>query len=230
MTLTTQSGSESQDRRVLSANDSHPFEESATMPSSRINRALQQALSAPDSAQNLARFIATFQRQHPFLLNVENGDLESQLNALLTDYVRLLPVLLVELDQACENNHCATASRQLLAILDQFFAAIEPARFDYGLVGVLDKVYFGHRLVEELHDRLQLTGGRPMLSWDTNLANLLMHTLIGDGYANRLDLTAQEIIADLAVQHRGGEADPSRSVEADWPCLVKEHGLSLLLS
>ena len=230
MTLTTQPGPKRQDRRVLSANDSHPFEESATMPSSRINRALQQALSAPASAQNLARFIATFQRKHPFLLNVEKGELDAQLNALLTDYVQLLPVLLVELDQACEHNHCAPASRQLLAILDQFFAAIEPARFDYGLVGVLDKVYFGHRLVEELHDRLKLSSGRPLLSWDTNLANLLMHTLIGDGYANRLDLTAQEIIADLPVEHDHSDTAQPQPAAADWPCLVKEHGMSLLLS
>lgn len=228
MPITTQSGSELRDHRVLSAIDSYPFEESATMPSSRINRALQQALNAPEGAQNMARFIATFQRKHPYLLNVKHGNLGDHLAAFLADYGRLLPVLLVELDQGCHRLGLASASQQLLIILDQFFAAIEPSRFDYGLVGVLDKVYFGHRLVEELHDQLFLRLGQPLLSWDTTMANLLIHTLIGDSYATRLDLTAQEIISHLP----SSDVEPQLSNEShgDWPCLISEHGLTLSFS
>lgn len=198
------------------------------MPSSRINRALQQALNAPEGAQNLARFIATFQRNHPQLLQVERGDIDQQLSELLTDYVRLLPILLVEVDRACQSLDLGSVSQQLLVILDQFFAAIEPSRFDYGLVGVLDKLYFGHRLVEELHDQLLMRLGRPMISWDTTLANLLVHTLIGDNYATRLDMTAQEIVGYLPATNN--EPTPATSGHIHWPCLVHEHGLSLLLS
>ncbi|WP_157954419.1 hypothetical protein [Saccharospirillum mangrovi] len=198
------------------------------MPSSRISRALQQAMNAPDGAQNLSRFIATFQRKHPQLLSVDDGRLEQRLSAFLTDYARLLPVLLVELDQACHTLRCGAASQQLLAILDQFIAAIEPARFDYGLVGVLDKLYFGHRLVEELHDQLLMHQGQPMLSWDTTLANLLIHALIGDSYATRLDLTAQEIVDHLPKID--AEAPISVSGASHWPCLIREHGLKLSLS
>jgi len=198
------------------------------MPSSRINRALQQALNAPDGAQNMARFIATFQRKHPQLLKVEQGDIDHRLSEFLTDYVRLLPVLLVEVDQACQSLSIASASQQLLIILDQFFAAIEPSRFDYGLVGVLDKVYFGHRLVEELHDQLLMQCGQPMISWNTMLANLLVHTLIGDSYATRLDMTAQEIVGYLPSTDKAPASQATGHIH--WPCLVNEHGLSLLLS
>lgn len=198
------------------------------MPSSRINRALQQALNAPEGAQNLTRFIATFQRNHPQLLKVEHGDIEHQLSGFLTDYVRILPILLVEVDHACQASNDAHISQQLLIILDQFFAAIEPSRFDYGMVGVLDKVYFGHRLVEELHDQLLMRSGQPTISWDTTLANLLVHTLIGDSYATRLDMTAQEIVGVLPTPDI--ETAPVASGHIDWPCLVQEHGLSLLLS
>ncbi|MFG1495769.1 hypothetical protein ABMA57_03970 [Saccharospirillum sp. HFRX-1] len=198
------------------------------MPSSRINRALQQALNAPDGAQNMARFIATFQRKHPQLLTAEQGDIEHRLSEFLTDYVRLLPVLLVEVDQACQSLDIASVSQQLLIILDQFFAAIEPSRFDYGLVGVLDKVYFGHRLVEELHDQLLMRHGQPLISWDTTLANLLVHTLIGDSYATRLDMTAQEIVGYLPAADSA--ATPGTNGHIHWPCLVHEHGLRLLLS
>jgi len=198
------------------------------MPSSRINRALQQALNAPEGAQNMARFIATFQRNHPQLLAAEQGDIDHRLAEFLTDYVRLLPVLLVEVDQACQSLNIASVSQQLLIILDQFFAAIEPSRFDYGLVGVLDKVYFGHRLVEELHDQLLMRHGQPLISWDTTLANLLVHTLIGDSYATRLDMTAQEIVGYLPAADRAAPSDANGHIH--WPCLVHEHGLRLSLS
>lgn len=198
------------------------------MPSSRINRALQQALNAPDGAQNMARFIATFQRKHPQLLTAEQGDIDHQLSEFLADYVRLLPVLLVEVDQACQSLSIASQSQQLLIILDQFFAAIEPSRFDYGLVGVLDKVYFGHRLVEELHDQLFMRQGQPLISWDTTLANLLVHTLIGDSYATRLDMTAQEIVGYLPAADSAAPSAANGHIH--WPCLVQEHGLRLLLS
>ncbi|PTY37578.1 hypothetical protein BGP77_13860 [Saccharospirillum sp. MSK14-1] len=176
----------------------------------------------------MARFIATFQRKHPQLLKAEQGDIEHPLTAFLNDYVRLLPGLLVEIDQSCHSLNIAGTSQQLLVILDQFFAAIEPARFDYGLVGVLDKVYFGHRLVEELHDQLMMRHGQPMISWDTTLANLLVHTLIGDSYAIRLDMTAQEIVGYLPTAD--APVTPQANGHIHWPCLVREHGLSLLLS
>lgn len=221
-------GFEGRDFSAATAIDSPPIEESATMPSSRINRALQQAMNAPDGAQNLAQFITTFQRKHPHLLSVDDGRLEQRLADFLTDYVRLLPVLLVELDQACVALRLEVASQQLLAILDQFIAAIEPGRFDYGLVGILDKLYFGHRLVEELHDQLLMPLGQPILSWDTTLANLLVHALIGDSYATRLDLTAQEIVDHLPKL----DADTVALAQSatSWPCLIREHGLKLSLS
>lgn len=229
MPFNTHVGFEVRDSRAATAIDSFAIEESATMPSSRINRALQQAMNAPDGDQNLARFISTFQRKHPHLLSVEDGRLEQRLSTFLTDYVRLLPVLLVELDQACLSLRLEVASQQLLAILDQFIAAIEPGRFDYGLVGVLDKLYFGHRLVEELHDHLFMHQGLPMLSWDTTLANLLVHTLIGDNYATRLDLTALEIVDHLPKLDADTPA-VTTNVATPWPCLIREHGLKLSLS
>lgn len=228
MSFITQSKPELREPKVLPVINSQPFEELATMPSSRINRALQQALNAPDGAQNMARFVTTYQRHHPQLLTAEQGDIDHQLAEFLTHYVRLLPTLLVEVDQVCQSLNLADVSQQLLVILDQFFAAIEPSRFDYGLVGVLDKVYFGHRLVEELHDQLMMHQGQPLISWDTTLANLLVHTMVGDNYANRLDMTAQEVIGHLPAENRQSTSVVSGDVH--WPCLIHEHHLKLMLS
>lgn len=202
------------------------------MSSSRINAVLNNALEAPDSQTSLQRFLGKFYQKHPNVFLVEHGEPNERLAAMLHQYVRLLPVLLAEADEVCGSLGRTPAMAQLTAILDQFFAAIDPQRLEYGMVGVLDKVYFGQRLLEELHDRLRLQQGRPLLSWDMALANLMVHTLIGDAYANRLDLAGMEIIdglPGLAGPLANGDtsvADPDRP----WPCLAQRHGLKMVFA
>ena len=202
------------------------------MSSSHINTVLNNALDAPDSQTSLKRFLDKFYQKHPNVFIVEHGEPEERLSAMLHQYVLLLPILLAEANTICDSLERSPAMAQLSAILDQFFAAIDPQRLDYGMVGVLDKVYFGQRLLEELHDRLRLHSGRPLLSWDMALANLMVHTLIGDAYANRLDLAGMEIIDGLPGL--AGPVDKVDTLVTDpdrpWPCLAQRHGLKMVFA
>lgn len=200
------------------------------MSSRRIDTVLQEAINASGGQASLQRFLDKFCQKHPNVIVVAHGQPDERLSAMLQQYIQLLPMLLSEADNLCRTMDREPAMAQLEAILDQFFAAIDPQRLEYGMVGVLDKVYFGQRLLEELHDRFRVQCGRPLLSWDMALANLIVHTLIGDAYANRLDMAGMEIIDSLP-----GLAEPiaARKIpepDQDWPCLANRHGLKMVFS
>lgn len=191
-----------------------------------IDNALDQALAAPEGEQSLQRFIAVFHRKHPTLLIVEHGRPEQRLAAMLIQYCRLLPILLDEARGVAARSNSVTGFEPLHDIVVAFFSSLEPKRLEFGILGILDKVYFGHRLLEEWHDRRRLVTRCTALSWDTSLSNLLVHTLIGDDYANELDAAVLEIIEKQPRAFKGASAT-GMSQQPPYPCLASRHGVRL---
>lgn len=193
-----------------------------------ITNTLDQALTAPEGEQSLQRFIAVFHRKHPALLMVEHGTPEQRLTDMLIQYCRLLPILLDEARGVAAQDNRVTAFKPLHEIVVAFFSSLEPKRLEFGVLGILDKVYFGHRLLEEWHDRRRLVTRCASLSWDTSLSNLLVHTLIGDAYANELDAAVLEIINK---QPRAFDVTNARGIsrqqQEPYPCLASRHGVRL---
>ncbi|WP_028670338.1 hypothetical protein [Saccharospirillum impatiens] len=201
------------------------------MSTASIDKALDQALGATEGEQSLQRFIAVFHRKHPHLLIVEHGSLERRLTAMLIQYCRLLPILLDEAKSVTGRHSSASDFDALHGIVEAFFSSLEPKRLTFGVLGILDKVYFGHRLLEEWHDRHRLDTHRTALSWDTSLSNILVHTLIGDGYANELDAAVRDVI-DTQPRKEGDTIDAKkiRHPAPPFPCLASRHGVSLAWS
>lgn len=193
-----------------------------------IDTALNQALAAPDGEQSLQRFIAVFHRKHPALLIVEHGAPEQRLTAMLIQYCSLLPILLEEARGASARDDQVSDFDQLHSIISAFFSSLEPKRLKFGILGILDKVYFGHRLLEEWHDRRKVVTHSTTLSWDTSLSNLLVHTLLGDGYANELDAAVLEIIEKQSRAFETCRASGQTLQQAPpYPCLASRHGVRL---
>lgn len=193
-----------------------------------IDNALNQALAAKEGEQSLQRFIAVFHRKHPTLLVVEHGTPERRLTAMLIHYCRLLPILLEEARNVTANDENAGDFDPLYDLVAEFFSSLEPGRLAFGILGILDKVYFGHRLLEEWHDRRRLHTQCAALSWDTSLSNLLVHTLIGDAYANELDAAVMEIIEKQPPSFdTTGARGKSRQQQPPYPCLASRHGVRL---
>lgn len=193
-----------------------------------IDNALDQALAAPEGAQSLQRFIAVFHQKHPALLVVEHGTPEQRLAAMLIQYCRLLPILLDEARGVAAQSSSVTEFEPLHDIVVAFFSSLEPKRLEFGILGILDKVYFGHRLLEEWHDRRRLVTRCTALSWDTSLSNLLVHTLIGDDYANELDAAVLEIIEKQPRAFKAPSAPGvSQQQQQPYPCLASRHGVRL---
>jgi len=108
-----------------------------------------------------------------------------------------------------------------------------------GLDALLDEAYLAHRLMEEVNDRFIGHCGIPLAPMDMTRANLIVHHLIGESFANELDeavqysvellLNRDSFFAQAGFQaymdehrQRGWSEELTR-----WPCLADHVDIDL---
>lgn len=107
------------------------------------------------------------------------------------------------------------------------------------MLSLLDEAYLAHRLLEEINDRLMAQIGAPLLPMDSTTANLIVHDIIGEPFANELDaaalfasdtvfnnatLSSSDAMRNFAQQNA---AIGWENVLARWPSLAENLGLTL---
>jgi hypothetical protein len=103
-----------------------------------------------------------------------------------------------------------------------------------GLNALLHEAYLAHRLIEEINDRVVGRCGIPLAPMDMTRANLIVHQLIGEPFANDLDFVVhyttelhmdKEALMDNEAFHRFASEHQTRGWDAEldrWPCLAKD--------
>jgi hypothetical protein len=79
---------------------------------------------------------------------------------------------------------------------DYFLQPPDPLPQDGGLEALLDEAFLTHRLLEEVNDHHIRHLKRPLLPLDMTEANIIVHHLLGDEFATRLE----ELVQFTAVQ------------------------------
>ena len=108
------------------------------------------------------------------------------------------------------------------------------------MITLLDEAYLAHRLVEEVNDRYVANGIAPLIPMDITRANLIVHQLLGDAFANKLDLAVEAAVAGLlpddlfqspAFKAYQAEQDPDRVRElwSQWSCMSRQLGVDIEL-
>lgn len=88
------------------------------------------------------------------------------------------------------------AERILDAAADIFLKPVDSAH-PRGILILLKRAYLAHRLFEELNDRILSRCGAPLVPVDLTEPNLLMHELIGEPSANKLDRLVETTVKDF---------------------------------
>lgn len=107
------------------------------------------------------------------------------------------------------------------------------------LTGTLQKAYLSHRLLEEVNDQVLTLSGAALAPLDMSMANIIAHSIIGDGKANALD---HLVLLSVETEKNHGDVFEKRSVRKymqkrkldgwsdvlkNWPCFTKD--MSVLL-
>jgi len=80
---------------------------------------------------------------------------------------------------------------------DYFLQPPDELPRDGGLEALLDEAFLAHRLLEEINDHHIRHLQRPLLPLDMTEANIIVHHLLGDDFATRLEQLVQFTAAQL---------------------------------
>ncbi|SMF13567.1 hypothetical protein SAMN02745866_00852 [Alteromonadaceae bacterium Bs31] len=170
---------------------------------------------------------------------------ENALDALLTfvtQYIEHVPDFLEALTQLTKDAGVYQYAEAFLTIAeDYFFKPIELTEGRDGLLALIDEAYLAHRLIEEINDRVMMASGLPLAPMDMTLSNIIVHDLLGDDFANQLDLAVHYSIESLFesdnffrsadfkkyLQHHHDDGWV-KAVEK-WPCLAGDSAIQLNL-
>lgn len=165
---------------------------------------------------------------------------EGALLQFVIRYIEHAPNFLKALDQSMEQSGLATYGRVFLEIAEDFFLQPpEAVHREGGLRALIDEAYLAHRLIEEVNDRLIMLCGIPLSPMDMTMANIVIHHLLGEHFANQLDLAVhyavealfhpQQVsgdsrLAQFVTHHT--HSDWSRGL-GNWPCLLEDSPIQL---
>ncbi|MBQ0742818.1 MAG: hypothetical protein KBT85_05910 [Pseudomonas sp.] len=156
-------------------------------------------------------------------------------------YIAEVPDTLEAAQAVAESANMRTQLLPVLKVAEAFFLQPPDLPADHqGMLALLDEAYLVHRLVEEINDRYIAHGGEPLLPLDTTRANVIVHQLLGDAFANQLDMAVDTAVEGLAPESLFNSKDFAdfRQIIAqrgrialwqNWPCLSRQLGVEIRL-
>ncbi|VXC88881.1 conserved hypothetical protein [Pseudomonas sp. 8Z] len=209
------------------------------MNTAAIRQLIAQAREHERASQALSQTLQTrFQGLHP-AISLPRENAPALLSRFVIAYIEEVPDVLDAAAEVAREAGIEDAIKPVLKIAEQFFQQ-PPALLagHKGLAGLLDEAYLAHRLVEEVNDRYITYLGRPLIPLDTTRANLIVHRVIGEPFANQLDEAVHHALTVMLDEARfdkpSVEAYRARLAAADtesawlrWPCLSRQLGVDL---
>jgi len=173
-------------------------------------------------------------------INLPTKDPESVLLKFLIRYIDHVPNFLDAMRGLTKEAGIDQYASTFLDIAEDFFVSPpEVLSGQSGMMALIDQSYLAHRLIEEVNDRVVGHCGIPLTPMDMTTANLLVHQLIGEPFANDLDfivhyslethMDSESSLNNPAFKkyvsdhkERGWNLEIKR-----WPCLAEDLSISL---
>ncbi len=177
---------------------------------------------------------------HP-LLGLDQDKANETLMEFVLQYAKHVPEFIHIMEEGAENSELKLFISPFVSAAKQFF--LDPpqiAKNHHGLDGLMIKSYLAHRLFEEVNDIFWSKAGYPLIPFDTNQANVIVHSIIGEPFANELDQTIEVFVGQLvtdihnfdskSIEHYlQGNARKWKDGCSQWPCLAGQLGIDLKL-
>lgn len=205
-----------------------------------IRQLIAEAAQRDAEDQSLARFAAAQVPNLHHTIKLPSDAPEQALTDFIRQYIEHVPDFLDALTALMKEAEFYEQGRVFITIAEEFFISPPGLVSEHtGLVALLDEAYLSHRLVEEVNDRIQIACGTPLSPMDMNLSNIVVHALLGEEFANQLDLAVHYALE--ALFNQGGPLNSPKcsqylkdhrdnrwaDVLQKWPCLAGDASISL---
>jgi hypothetical protein len=162
------------------------------MPSTGIRETISAALrSERESGQLRQRLVESLPQLRQSLILPEEDPVDA-LMAFISDYVESVPGCLALVTSVSKRLGFHDYAAPFLHMAEDYF--LQPPEGlpkDGGLEALLDEAFLAHRLLEEVNDHHIRHLHRPLLPLDMTEANIIVHHLLGDSFATRLEHLVQ---------------------------------------
>ena len=169
-------------------------------------------------------------------LHLPSEDPAAALVDFVSEYVAHVPEFIEKLADDSSREGLYEQVAPFLNMAEDFFLAPPEGLEQQGdLLQLLDEAFLAHRLIEELNDRHILLRRSQLLPIEMTRANIIVHHLLGDSLANRLNRLVEEgvrLLLDkeqLFKQIQNSE-EAETSLLAIWqslPCLGRKSEVDL---
>jgi hypothetical protein len=160
----------------------------------RIDVARRQELGTGQLAERLQQELPQLRAK---LILPEENPLAALLD-FITDYIENVPSCLQLVAASSKELGFYDYAAPFLDMAEQYFLR-PPAGLAEGgsMEALLDEAFLAHRLLEEINDHHIRHLHRPLLPLDMTEANIIVHHLLGDELANKLDNLVEQAAAQL---------------------------------
>ncbi|MEH6570232.1 MAG: hypothetical protein V7709_14225 [Halioglobus sp.] len=139
-------------------------------------------------------------------LVLPESDPITALMVFITGYIESVPSSLTLVTAVSKRLGFHSYAAPFLHIAEDYFLQPPDAIADeQGLMGLLDEAFLAHRLLEEVNDNHMRYLQRPLLPIDMTEANTIVHHLIGDTLAGRLENLVQYTASQLLAKEKAWE-------------------------
>ena len=209
------------------------------MSEQEIEFNIHQAVAEEASTGHLRQALASRAGQVARIVDLPEEQADEKLLEFVIRYIQDAPRMLDDLESAASEAGLGDFVEPIVRVARQFFT-MPPAELNgsAGLASLMYEAYLAHRLLEEVNESYINQVGQPLTPMDMTLSNGIIHTLIGEPFANDLDKLTQ-----AAVSRLSGKTDPYGNADfkafidkksADnlvhiwrrWPSMSGEMGLT----
>jgi len=168
------------------------------MVATGIRETIRAALSVEDANHKLRLRLERELPQLQRTLLLPEPEPVAALLAFITSYVESVPSCLTLVTAVSKRLGFFDYAAPFLHLAEDYF--LQPpddVPHDGGLEALLDEAFLAHRLLEEVNDHHIRHLQRPLLPVDMTEANIIVHHLLGDEFATRLEQLVQFTAAQL---------------------------------
>lgn len=212
------------------------------MPITAINDTIVLAKQQESETGHLAKLLQAQvdNRQLHLSIQLPQQGAAEVLQQFVIAYIEHVPLFLEACRAITHDANISEHTEFFFQLAEDFF--LKPPEIvngQSGLIELMDEAYLAHRLMEEVNDRFMAKSGIALIPMDMTLSNLIIHSLIGEPFANELDeavaFTVQRAMLKEHIYHSPAfvayanlhRNNQWQQEHSHWPCLMDQLSINL---
>ncbi len=153
-----------------------------------IRQQIHNAIAEEATSHHLQHALSQRASQVARIIDLPDGEPAEKLLQFVVRYIEDAPQMLHDLQDAALEAGLTQYVAPIVQVASEFFT-LPPKGLNEGtaLTCLMGKAYLAQRLLEEVNETYIAQVGQPMVPMDMTLSNVIVHTLIGEPFANDLD-------------------------------------------